>query len=88
MGWARRKSNGPAVERFWAAGKKRKRDGVGPAGLKWLRGKRKCFAFSENDSSTVNSNSNSRIQIQTEPQTKRTMQCGMNATQKNNLIKF
>ena len=39
------KSNGPAVERFWAAGKKRKRDGVGPAGLKWLRGKRNVLHF-------------------------------------------
>ena len=42
-----RETDGPAVERFWAVGKKRKRDGVGPARLKWLRGKRNVLHFLE-----------------------------------------
>ena len=53
--------------------KKKNRGGgkSGPAGLKRLGRKSKCFSFSEKGLNTINSNSNSRIQIQIEPRTKK-----------------
>ena len=71
MGWARRKSNGPAVERFWTVGKKRKREREKKCWAFWAENKerkKKWLCIFLKRTNTFKSNLNSGIQTQNERQ--------------------